>query len=466
MLSCNFLGILHSPKAQNGLCIKPGQSILIHLMRHRGLLKPFLAVLMLLSVFLMPARLWGCSMYKVSFGGKTMMGCNEDAWRLSSRIWFEQKRGEAELGAAFTGSRMDGTNGVAPQSGMNEAGLSYSRLSAYTPGYQPQFPLGRKTISNPTQYLKDILHSCRNVREVKRYIEQFDHSYFAEDVMIYVDKTGEYLVVEPYSTTLGQEAKYVLSNFCPSETSTEKASKLERYRNGLAFRNGQCDSSLAFCAALSDTMHVCREKHGDGTLLTSIWDTEAGKVNLYFYHDYTHTVQFDIAAELKKGDHMLEIPPMFPSNAEFEELANFQIPQNNRLMMFFVMCSGLFFFFTSAYFLVFMLGKGKSYPYINLALLQIPLGLGLGYYMYVLASNMSVFYFPAPYVDKGSMLVTWSSYTPFAVLLLLAPMLYFNGRILKNHLWKRNPTILFTLNSLILSVLCGLFVYWGFFDVI
>ena len=30
-----------------------------------------------------------CSMYKVTKDGKTFVGCNEDAWRTSPRIWFE-----------------------------------------------------------------------------------------------------------------------------------------------------------------------------------------------------------------------------------------------------------------------------------------------------------------------------------------------------------------------------------------
>jgi hypothetical protein len=59
-------------------------------------------------------------MYKVTVGDKTMVGCNEDAWRTTSKIWFEKKKNSSEYGAAFTGSRV-GTQQIAPQSGMNEA---------------------------------------------------------------------------------------------------------------------------------------------------------------------------------------------------------------------------------------------------------------------------------------------------------------------------------------------------------
>jgi len=61
-----------------------------------------------------------CSMYKVTKNGKTMVGCNEDAWRTTPNIWFEIGNNKAPFGAAFTGSRFDGKNGYAPQSGMNE----------------------------------------------------------------------------------------------------------------------------------------------------------------------------------------------------------------------------------------------------------------------------------------------------------------------------------------------------------
>ena len=128
-------------------------------------------------------------------------------------------------GAAFTGSRYDGENGYAPQSGMNELGLAFERLASYHPK-QDAFE-NREKITNPTNYLKDILHSCASVEEVQAYISRFDHSYFIEDVFIYVEKSGKYLVVEPYMLTEGNDPSYVISNFCPSITSFEKATQLQ-----------------------------------------------------------------------------------------------------------------------------------------------------------------------------------------------------------------------------------------------
>ena len=88
------------------------------------------------------------------------------------------------------------------------------------------------------------------------------------------------------------------------------------------------DTSLNFCMAMSDTMHVCRNRNGDGTLLTSIWDSQKGLVNLYFYHSYDSTVQFSLSEELVKGDHMISLPTLFPENPEFERLVKYKTPFN------------------------------------------------------------------------------------------------------------------------------------------
>ncbi|MBK6525212.1 MAG: hypothetical protein IPG07_06410 [Crocinitomicaceae bacterium] len=85
-------------------------------------------------------------------------------------------------------------------------------------------------------------------------------------------------------------------------------------------------------------------------MLTSIWNLRDGLVNLYFYHDFEHTVQFNLADELAKGDHQIEIPGLFPPNEEFEKLANYKTPKNSLVMMLFVISSGLLFLFTAIFF--------------------------------------------------------------------------------------------------------------------
>jgi len=418
----------------------------------------------LLAIFiLLPLESgFSCSMYKITVNGKTIVGCNEDAWRVTPHIWFENALNPLTIGAAFTGSRFDGTNGYAPQSGMNEYGLTFSRLASRTPENNAQKPPAGIAISNPTQYLKDILHTCKTVEEVKAYISNYDHSYFMEDVFIYIDKSGRYLVVEPFTMTIGNDAKYVLSNFCPSVTSQEDANKLDRYKNGVEFLKNGMDTSLQFTTALSDAMHVCREKIGDGTLLTSIWDTNKGNVNLYFYHQYKKTVRFNLRTELARGDHIIAINTLFPTNQEFEKLGNYKIPQNNKWMLMFLIGTGLLSFFTAFFFLVCYFRKRHS-KYALLQLALFPIGLVLFYYMFVLCTNMYIFYFSSPYKDPHNLLISITSYIPFLLVPAIIPFIIINVRVFKEKLWGFFPKWLFALNNLTYIILIGLFAYWRFY---
>ena len=96
-------------------------------------------------------------MYKLSADGKTMVGCNEDAWRITSNIWFENALESGQYGAAFTGSRQVSAGRTAPQSGMNEAGLVFSRLVAYHPIEENPFT-DRLQISDEVDYLSASMH--------------------------------------------------------------------------------------------------------------------------------------------------------------------------------------------------------------------------------------------------------------------------------------------------------------------
>jgi hypothetical protein len=403
-----------------------------------------------------------CSGYKITIGNRTFFGSNHDAWFTTPHIWFEKAAGDP-YGAAFTGARFDGANGYAPQSGMNEMGLAFERLVAYHP--EAENFTDRKPITNPTAYLKDILHTCKSVEEVKAYISQYDHSYFIEDVFIYVDKSGEYLIVEPYTLTLGNEATYVIANFCPSITPEHKANQLDRYRNGVAFIANGIDTTLAYCTALLDTMHVCREKIGDGTLMSSLWDLNKGTVNLFFYHDFETSVQFNLEEELKKGDHLIAVETLFPPNPEFEKLRNFKTPKDSLLLGVFIVAAGVFFLVTAVYFLFQYLRKREHKRYARVQLMLFPLGLVMFYYMLVLSGNVRVFYFPAPYQDPTNIFVSLTSYLPFLIALLIVPFLVINYRLLRSKSWSSLGLGLFTVNNLNYLALIGLCAYWGFYDI-
>ena len=430
-------------------------------------IKSLTALLTTMLILLFTDNVTSCSMYKITVNGKTMLGSNYDAYYLTTRIWFENGTKTGDYGVVFTGGRIDGENNIAPQSGMNEFGLAFTQAAVHSK--ELTGATNKKTIDNTTTYLKDILHKCKTVEEVKDYINQYDHSNFSA-VFLYTDKSGKYLIVEPDTMIMGNDPKYVLSNFCPSTTTDLNDVKLVRYRNGVEFLKNKIDTTIEFCTALSDTMHVCRKKIGDGTLLTSIWDLNAGITYLYFYHDYKHLVQFNLKDELAKGDHALEIPMLFPTNAEYEKLINFKIPQNSSsIQLFFIFCSGLF-LFSLLFFLISFFKNRKPETEIKghfniIKLLLSLVSVILLYYVFALATNELIFYFPAPYKDATFSLLNVAAYIPFLMLLLIVPLFRINLKVFKENVWRSFSKWLFVINNLTYLTLIVLFAYWGLFNI-
>jgi len=433
---------------------------------HMKLLINSTSLLTLFFFLFLNQSTFACSMYKVTLEGKTMVGCNQDAWRTTTCIWFENSDDENEYGACFTGSRKVGPNKFVPQSGMNEKGLAFSRLTAYHPkGNLEQ--TDRKRITNEVQYLSSILHKCESVSEVKKIIEMYDHSIFIDDVFIYVDKYGDYAVVEPNQIIVGNDPTYVLANFCPSLTSNQDARKQTRFKNGEDYlKTHVLETSLKFCRSVSDTMSVCRSRNGDGTLLTSIWDTQNGLVNLYFYHSFDSTVQFNISDELAKGDHIISIPELFPANPEFQRLIDYKTPFNENALRVALACTGGFILLLSILFTISYLRKRKTDNQNFIKLFFAGLNILLFGYLIVLTTNIDIYYFDAPYRHYNSDWISMSSYIPFLLLLIIIPITYYNFRFIKSNgksLWIKSSLVL---NNLVFVALIFGFFYWGLYNVI
>ncbi len=426
----------------------------------------FRSLLFIISMLYFGESSLACSMYKLTAYGHTMVGCNEDAWRSSPHIWFVQAKKDQSYAACFTGSRRVGPNRYTPQSGMNAQGLVFSRLVAFHPKENTDLS-NKKKVPAEAEYLTHILQSCATIDEVKNYIDAYDHSVFIDDVFMYVDCSGDYLIVEPYKLIEGNDASYVLSNFCPSITSNELARKQLRYKNGVDFiKKNKVQASLDFCRDLSDTMHVCRKRNGDGTLLTSIWDTENNLVNLYFYHDYDTNIQFNISEESAKGDHMLSIPDLFPINAEFEHFKQYKTPFNvNALRVGLVWIAGIL-CLCSLYLLISLFRQNRGFSFTWIKAVFAIINILLVAYLFVLATTIGVYYFDAPYRSMNSVWVSLSSYLPMLLLLLIVPIGIFGLRFLKSAHVTRGIIKVLQFNYAIYLLLLVAFGYWGLFGIL
>jgi hypothetical protein len=249
-------------------------------------------------------------------------------------------------------------------------------------------------------------------------------------------------------------------------TSNQIARRQERFKRGQDYlRAHGLDTSLNFCIAMSDTMHVCRNRNGDGTLLTSIWDSQKGLVNLYFYHSYDSTVQFSLSEELAKGDHMISVPGLFPENPEFERLVKYKTPFNVPSLRFSLVFLGGFLFLLSFVYLISYFRKRNTDRSDKIKLVYSALNFLMVAYLCVLATNINIYYFDAPYRHYSSDLISLSSYIPFLLLLFILPATFYVIRYVKFNGAGRWIKGFLVFNSFVYVMLVMGFGYWGLFTI-
>lgn len=406
-----------------------------------------------------------CSMYKITIHGKTMVGNNEDSWGQDAKIWFEQGK-NGKFGVVCVGYARKNSN---PDGAMNEHGLAFDAFTMFRKGTLPDRDPKKKDFGY--SHVKTIMQECKTVEEVYAFLAKLNlhildgSPIFNGGMLLFVDKSGKYLVVEADKMTLGNEEKFVLANFSVADTKDLSTIKLERYCKGVAFLNHhQLDSSLSFCTNLSDTMSVNRAKIGDGTLYTNIYDLQEGLIHLYFYHDFSKRKTFNLKEELAKGNHAYNFTDLFPDNKKYETFLSYQTPQNNNLMFIFLIASGVLFFFSVVFYLVnFFWSVNKNYKNFQLGIAGLDIALCV--YAYILLRNQGIFYFPSPYHDGFSLMISISSYLPFVLLLSMIPMSIFMLKIFQQKSWTIFAKYLLLTNYLTYTLLLALFFYWQLFNV-
>ncbi len=406
---------------------------------------------------------FACSVCKVTINGNTYLGNNEDNWRIGSRIWFENKT-FGKFGAVYLGY---GDN--FPQGEMNEAGLAFDGLTIYPKEIVPDAL--KITETNSNKFIREIMQNCITVEDVKKYSIKFNRP-FKSGVVFFVDKFGKYLIMEPDTMMIGNDDKYIIANFCPSNTSKKEKLNFDRYKRGDNFLLKHTNDTISnYCLALVNTMHECRNKIGDGTMYSFVADLERGNLSLYFYHDFKHSKEFNLKMELAKGNHTFEMIDIFPSNTEYKRLIDFKTPFNNLTMRLFLICCEILFSFSLLFFLVsyfrqskFILGFNNNNPKIRLLLFCV--SAMMLYYTNALLNNQAIFYFPSPYKDWKFSMLNIAAYTPFLLLFLIIPLIIQNIKVLKDRNWLKFSKYLFTLNNLTYLALIFLFTYWKLYNVL
>ncbi|HMT36302.1 MAG TPA: hypothetical protein PKC41_10615, partial [Chitinophagaceae bacterium] len=203
----------------------------------------------------------------------------------------------------------------------------------------------------------------------------------------------------------------------------------------------------------------------DGTLYTTIYDTENGLIHTYFFHDYNRRITFNLNDELAKGNHSLNFDELFPDNTNYHRFVQYKTPQNFKPFFIFILLGGMLFFFSSIYFFIqFLKSLRHQVNFVKLGFTVLNFALCL--LSYVLIRNQSIFYFPSPYYDSHSVIATTTSYLPYLLVLIIIPLILYIFHLFRHMKWNTFARYLLLVNTFVYILFIGLSIYWKMFHFI
>jgi hypothetical protein len=289
-------------------------------------------------------------------------------------------------------------------------------------------------------------------------------SYFSAGMFLFVDKSGDYLTLAGNEIIYGNDPHYILSNFRPADTPDLDAVKIKRYQRGRKLLAERQEASVEFTKTVMDTMSECRAGLGDGTLYTSAFDLEKGDIYLWFYHDYQQEVKFNLAEELAKGNHSLEMPSLFAVNPEFQQLQAYKTPQNSRITFGILSFTGILAgLFGLCFFIGFIKNLVRSNKTKTFDLMRFLICVNNAFLIFlipILLLQEAIFYFGME-GSLGGFPLKEAIYFPALITLLSIGIALYYFQFFKPKSWSKFSISLLKSNIVLYLFAVLSFVYWG-----
>ena len=290
--------------------------------------------LVLLLSTILPFNVLACTTFKVTQDGRTLIGCNEDAWSINAHVRFEQgvvtpgltrsRTYGAIYFGHFNGSPM---RAMTDQMGMNEAGLVYDGLVVEPKNVVPKSGLKRGDFSD---LMPMVMRSCATVQDAAALIGSYDMSSLYHSMIVLVDRNGDYLIVESDTIIKGHDPWFAVGNWRMSSCGDPDAIPIPRLQVGRALLAVGIDATVDGGTHVLESMKSCRTKLGNGTLFSALFDPVLGQAHLFFYHDFRERITFDLKAELAKGDRTIDMASLFGKRPEYDALVAYITPFHQR----------------------------------------------------------------------------------------------------------------------------------------
>lgn len=246
----------------------------------------------------LPAPALPCTAFLVCGGGEVLMGNNEDFWDPNVRIWFVPAE-EGRLGRVYLGYE-----NLFPQGGMNEAGLAFDGFA--TERYPMRKQEGKEVFEG--NLIDEVMATCSTVEEAVAFLTRYDLRRLENAMLMFCDRTGDSVIVEGDELLRKEGSFQVVTNFYQSRQENDRA-MCPRFDAAVGKLEAAKTVDLALCRRV---LAATAQETGAPTQYSNVLDLKRGLVNLYHFHNFEEVVVFDLAEELRRGEHVVEVPSLFP----------------------------------------------------------------------------------------------------------------------------------------------------------
>jgi len=285
-------------------------------------MKYLITTLFVISL-IFPKLGFACSMYKLTKNGKTIVGNNEDYISPNSQFWFEKGTANT-FGVMYMGLLNNFAQGA-----INEKGLVFDGF------WEPYLEIKNTEdkIEIPIQAaLKKVMQTMTSVEEVQSYLNTINLNSLQNGQLVFVDKSGTYLIIEGDEMLVGDEDEKTFSNFYYSQIETIDDVSLPYFQKGQEFINRtQQSQTLDYC---SEAMLNFAQFRIAPTQYTTVYDLDKLIIRVHLFQDFSNYIELDLEKELKKGNHRTMIADLFPDNSKgVEHYKKYNNPERPTLLL-------------------------------------------------------------------------------------------------------------------------------------
>jgi penicillin V acylase-like amidase (Ntn superfamily) len=245
-----------------------------------------------------------CTIFSASNGDAVLVGNNED-WNhnnFSLVFYSADRQGFGHVAFVATENYWD------IRAGMNEHGVFID--STWVPSsnvtIDPEKPFLYRN------FFKEVLRTCSSVNDTIEFMSTYNIADTWDWQVLVADSFGESVVIVagPDGTVWyirGNETYQLITNgniACP-ELGQSSSSALRFYNAKQKLQE------IGDNLTIENARDVLDAAHSDYTAFSSVYDLVNRNVYIYFNHDYTKEVVFNLDDELLRGGHAYEIYELF-----------------------------------------------------------------------------------------------------------------------------------------------------------